>query len=359
MSRLKGVSPAAKWTLGIVAIIVILIAYYAVLDRFTPLTGDAFVQAHVVQIAPEVAGPVVDIYVRDNTFVKAGAPLFAIDSRPYTYSVEQLEAKLALAKQQITQYESELDQARAVIDQAAADVKYAEQRFQEVVTLAKKQLAAQRQLDEMIDNRTSKRAALKQSQANEKKVASLLAAKIGDEHALVKEAEAALAQARYDLDRTRILAPVDGYITNLQLVTGSYVTVGRPVMTLVDTEKWWVVGNFRENSVEQIHAGQSARVTLATYPGVIIDARVESVGWGVGEGQGVPSGELPAIESPNVWVKQAQRFPVRLTLSDTAAETPLRIGGSVVVLIYTGDYPVLNTLADLWLRIASVLNFIY
>ena len=359
MSLLKSMSPAVKWTVAIGAIIVILIAYYAVLDRFTPLTSDAFVQAHVVQIAPQVAGPVVDIYVQDNTFVKAGAPLFAIDSRPYTYSVEQLEAKLALAKQQIAQYESELDQARAVIDQAAADVKYAEQRFQEVATLAKKELAARRQLDEMIDNRTSKRAALKQSQANEKKVASLLAAKIGDEHALVKEAEAALAQARYNLDRTRILAPVDGYITNLQLVTGSYVTVGRPVMTLVDAERWWVVGNFRENSVERIRAGQSARVTLGTYPGLILEASVESVGWGVGEGQGVPSGELPSIENPNVWVKQAQRFPVRLTLADTDSETPLRIGGSVVVLIYTGQHSILNALAYVWLWIASMLNFVY
>jgi multidrug resistance efflux pump len=95
------------------------------------------------------------------------------------------------------------------------------------------------------------------------------------------------------------------------------------------------------------------------YPGRIFDAVVESVGWGVGQGQGIPSGDLPEIQNPSDWVKLARRFPVRLRLRTSKVDEDLRVGGSATVVVYTEDGIVLKALARLWLNIASVLNFIY
>ncbi len=117
-----------------------------------------------------------------------------------------------------------------------------------------------------------------------------MAAKVGDINALIAKAHAELNLAKYDLERAKVYAPSDGYVTNLQLTSGTYINAGTAVMTFVDTKDWRVVANFRENSLLLIKPGQVAEVTMGMYPGRIFDATVESVGWGVGQGQGVPSG---------------------------------------------------------------------
>ena len=113
---------------------------------------------------------------------------------------------------------------------------------------------------------------------------------IGSEHALVAEVKAQLADARLNLEWTRIYAPANGYVTNVQLRDGSYAYAGKPVLTFIDAEQWWVVANYRENCLERIRAGQPVGLTFNTYPGRVFSGTVQSVGWGVDEGQGVPSG---------------------------------------------------------------------
>jgi len=215
------------------------------------------------------------------------------------------------------------------------------------------------QVDQAKDRLSVKQAVLQESMAKRAKVTASLDAKVGDENALVAEVQASLQKAEYDLQQTKIFAPTDGTVTNLQLTAGTYVEAGTAVMTFVDTDDWWIVGNFPENSLALIQAGQRAEVTLDMDPGRIFDAVVESVGRGVGDGQGVPSGDLPEIENPKDWVKLSRRFPVRLRLRDAEIDGKLRVGGSVTVVVYTGDNIVLNALARLWLNIASILNFVY
>src|SRR5262249_5167174 len=163
------------------------------------------------------------------------------------------------------------------------------------------------------------------SRAQVRKAEQALAARIGEEHALVAEVEAQLAQAQLNLDWTRVYAPANGYVTNVQLRDGAYVHVGTPVMTCVDGDQWWVVANFRENALSKLRAGQPARVAFRCLPAELFAARVVSVGWGVSEGQGVPSGQLPDVKVPANWVPPAQRFQVRVTLDEPSA-VPMRVG---------------------------------
>jgi hypothetical protein len=119
------------------------------------------------------------------------------------------------------------------------------------------------------------------------------------------------------------------------------------------------LANFKENSMSRIRPGQDAEVSIALYPGKIFKAKVESLDWGVSAGQGTPSGGLPLVKNPQNWFKLAQRFPVRLKLTNLDSNYALRIGGSTSVTVDTGGGFILNGLARLWLRIGSYVSYIY
>ena len=344
---------------GIIFVIILFIVYYALLDRYTPMTSEGFVQANVIQVAPQVDGIVTGVHVKDNERVKAGRLLFELDSRPYAYAVDQLQAELVLARKEVTLLERDLDLANDAIKQAQADLTFAQTEFNKFAKAASRGATPMIQVDQAKDRLSVGRAALQQSLANQAKAEENLAAKIGDVNALIAKAEAALKTAKYDLEQTKVFAPSDGIVTNLQLTAGTYIKAGTAVMTFVDTQDWRIVANFRENSLPLMKPGLPAQVTMGMYPGRIFDAVVESVGWGVGEGQGVPSGDLPDIQGPTDWVKPSQRFPVRIRLQDTDGDVNMRVGGSITVAVYPTENFVLNGLARLWLNIASMLNFVY
>ena len=351
---------AKFWVTLIICIIVVLILYYALLDRYTPYTGDAYLQAYVVQVAPQVEGRVVGVYVENNQFVPAGEKLFSLDPRPYEYRVEQQRAELVQARQEIDQYKSDIIAAEQVVKESRANLSFAQKLYDDLLPLAEKNYVARIELDQAIDKLESQRAVLQQSIADYERTKQQLEYTIDGEYALIKQMESQLSYYRYQLEQTTVYASTDGFVTNLQLVEGSYIDTGDPVLTLVDDESWWVVANFRENSVGAIKEGQDAEISISLYPGRIFKAKVESADWGVSKGQGVPSGYLPDVENPENWISNSQRFPVRLMITNLDEEKyPLRIGGSVSVAVYTGRNFILNALAGLWLRIGSIVDYIY
>lgn len=352
---------AKFWVVTIISVIILLIFYYVLLDRYTPYTSDAYIQAYVLQVAPQVDGQVVRVYVKNNERVEEGEKLFSLDPRPYEYQVQQLRAQLVQTRQEIDELKSDIAAAEQGVKEAQADLTYASRRYDDLLPLAEKNYIAKLELDQATEELNSSRAALLRARAEYEKTRQALEYTIDGEYALIREAEADLALAEYNLTQTTYYAPSDGIVTNLQLAVGSYVSVGDAVLTFVDTDNWWVVANFRENSIGQIRPGQNAEVSIALYPGTIFDAVVETTDWGVSAGQGVPSGELPDVENPTDWVKLSQRFPVRLRITNLDPEIyHLRIGGSVSVAVFTGDGNwILNSLAKLWLRIGTVVDFVY
>jgi multidrug resistance efflux pump len=338
--------------LFILLVIVALLAYYVLADRYTPFTTDAYVQAYVVQVAPRVEGQVVRVCVRENQAVKKEDLLFEIDPRPFKHKVELLIAKRALAVQQVAQLEAELSAAKAEDTRLVAEAAYARVVHGQEKAIYKQEATTDRKYVEAVQKDKAAQAALKRSQAQIRKVEQALAARIGAEHALIAEVEAQLASARLDLDWTRVYAPCDGLITDLQLREGAYTHTGRAAMTLIDTSRWLVVAHFRENALVRLREGQPAGVAFRGLPGRILGARVISVGWGVSQGQGIPSGQLPEVKVPASWVPPAQRFQVRLTLDDPRA-VPLRVGMTGSVAVYTEPEGVLNDITAFWHRVIA------
>jgi multidrug resistance efflux pump len=338
---------ARAWVLFVLLLIVALIAFYVLSDCYTPLTTDAYVQAYVIQVAPRVEGQVVRVNVQENQAVKKGDQLFEIDRRPFVHRVALLEAKRIAAVQQVAQMESELAAAKADDDRLLAEETYAHVVHDQEQAIYKQDATTDRKFVEAVQKFKAAKAALERSRMQVRKVEQALAARIGDEHALVAEVAAQLAQARLDLEWTRVFAPCDGLITDLQLREGTYTQTGRAAMTLIDTSHWLIVANYRENALTRVQEGQHACVAFRSFPGQLFDARVTSVGWGVSQGQGVPSGQLPDVKVPASWVPPAQRFQVRLTLDDPEA-LPLRVGMTGSVVVYTEPRGVLNDITNFW-----------
>lgn len=354
----KLLGSARAWILFILGLIVVLVAYYALSDRYTPFTTDAYVQAFVVQVAPRVEGWVVRVHVRENQAVRKGELLFEIDPRPFEYKVAMLEAKLQLATQQVAQLRSELAAANADEARLVAEEAYAKAVQEQETQIFKQEATTDRRYLDAVQKYKTAQAARERSRAMIRKAEQALAALIGEEHALIADAKAQLADAKLNLEWSRVHAPVNGYVTNFQLREGAYALNGKPVMTCIDTDHWWVVANFRENSLELIQPGQPVGLSLSTYPGRVFPATVQSVGWGVSEGQGVPSGELPPVRNPKEWIRPSQRFQVRVT-PHFPPEFPYRVGATAAATIYTTSDHWLNPVAETWHKLVAWFNYIY
>ena len=345
---------ARAWVLFILLIVVVLVVYYVLADLYTPFTTDAYVQAYVVQIAPRVEGQVVRVCVQENQAVSKGDLLFEIDRRPFEHRVALLEAKRVEAIQQVAQLDSELSAAKSEDVRLIAEEAYAQTVHEQEKEIFKQDATTDRKYVEAVQKHKAAQAALGRSRAQVRKAEQALAARIGEEHALVAEVNAQLDQARLDLDWARVYAPCDGLITDLQLREGAYTHVGQAVMTLIDSGGWLVVANFRENAMSRLREGQPARVALRGAPGRVFDARVVSVGWGVSQGQGVPSGQLPDVKVPSSWVPPAQRFQVRLALDDPQSVQP-RVGMTGSAAVYTEPDGVLNDITRFWHQVIAQL----
>jgi multidrug resistance efflux pump len=346
---------ARAWVLFVLLVIAALVAYYVLSDRHTPLTTDAYVQAYVIQVAPRVEGQVVHVHVQENQAVKKGELLFEIDRRPFEHRVAFLEAKRVAAIQQVAQMDSELSAAKAEDTRLVAEEAYARAVNDQEKEIYKQEATTDRKYLDALQKHKAAQAALVRSRAQTRKAEQALAARIGEEHALVAEVEAQLAEARLNLDWTRIYAPANGYVTNVQLREGCYVHVGIPVLTCIDGEQWWVVANYRENSLENIRPGQRVGLTFNTYPGRIFPGIVESVGWGVDQGQSAPSGNLPAVSEPKNWIRLAQRFQVRI-IPQISTGYPLRVGATASVAVYTREEYWLNGVTETWQEIEAALE---
>jgi multidrug resistance efflux pump len=348
---------ARVWVLGILLLIALLVAYYVQANRYTPFTTDAYVQAFVIQVAPRVAGQVVRVHVKENQKVCQGDLLFEIDPRPFQHRVALLKAKLVQAVHQVAQLQSELKASQADNARVAAQEAYARAVREQETEIRQQWATTERKYLDAVQKYRMARADRRRSQALTRKVAEALAARIGGENAIVAAIRAQLADARLNLNWTRIYAPANGYVTNVQLREGSYVKMGTPVLTCIDTDQWWVVANFRENSLENLKPGQRVGLSFNTYPGRIFPGVVQTIGWGVYQGQAAPSGNLPAVSEPKNWIRLAQRFPVWV-IPHLPANYPLRIGGTASVAVYTRDKYWLNGVTEFWQKIVAEFDYL-
>jgi membrane fusion protein, multidrug efflux system len=303
-----------------------------------PRTDDAYLQAYIVNVAPEVSGRIVELGVGDNQKVQKGQTLFQIDPEPFRLRVEQaraqllgVEAQLTIATRQVAAQGSKAEVAERGINSAADQLALATSTLERTEPLLARGYVTAEQIDEARTKKHAAEIALQQARLGAAEAREAISNITPAEQA-VQNARAALALAERDLNKARVLAPCDGRITSLQVAAGEFASAGHPLFTIINTGQWYAIGNFRETDLAGIRLGQHATVYVLAQPNRPLRGEVESVGWGVTSGTGMTLGSLPQVERTLNWVRIAARFPVRVELK-SPPEDLMRMGASAVVEI--------------------------
>jgi len=292
-----------------------------------PWTRDATVRAYVITMASEVSGHVVELRVVDNQYVSKGALLMVIDPTNYEIAVSQSEAAVKQAEAsvlnidaQMTVQEAQISANQAQFDQAKMDLA----RYQTLQ--GQKSIAGQQAEDQAYAVKT----ALGNLDLAERQIESLKAQRLGAEATLALN-EAQLRQAQVNLERTRILSPVDGYITNLSTQLGDYVNVGVNTISLVDAHSFWVDGYFEETNLAPIRVGDFAEIKLMGYSQVM-RGHVDSIARAIDVSNAQPDNQGVATVNPIfTWVRLAQRIPVRIHIDEVPPSIVLSAGMTATV----------------------------
>jgi membrane fusion protein, multidrug efflux system len=308
-----------------------------------PRTDDAEVFANFIGIAPQVDGPIDELAVKDNQFIKQGELLFEIDPRPYQYALEKAKSDLNTLEGQIVDQsrtiasqksavgaaKANTDSAKANVDRAAAavgeakanvaaaqaaldsanaELTYQTNNYHRIEPLLAKQFVTVDQVDQVRTAVTQRQQAVQQLRSQlllaQTQVVSAQAqyeqtqAAREQSHSQLDQTQhsvltldpltaqregraAAIRTAEYNLNNTRIYAPFDTRVTNLTISRGAYAHTGQQIFTLIDTRVWWAVANFRETQLHRIHPGMHADVYILSRPSIRYEGVVDSVGFGV------------------------------------------------------------------------------
>ena len=359
-----------------------------------PRTDDASVRANFIEITAEVSGKLTSLPVKDNAFVKKGDLLFEIDPRPYEYALQQalsdqeaLEQQIVDAKRKIASQKSavqaasaaevnsktsvktagsgidvasaSVNRAKANVAAAEAQLTYATNNLHRVEPLLEKKYVTVDQVDQATTavrtaqgNYDQAQAALREAEAqHEQSVLRRLEADSAVAESTARLGQALhnvdtldtlmsrrparaskVEQARLDLERCRVFAPFDAYVTNMNISVGAYARPGGALFTLIDTTTWYVVANYRESKLKNIHLGSSVDVFLMEHPERTFHGVVESIGYGIFPEDGSVQAGLPQIERTLNWVHLSSRFPVRVRVKDPDP-TVFRLGATAVTVV--------------------------
>lgn len=277
-----------RYVITFAAVLLAVAGIWMLYERYShqPWTRDGQVRANIVGIAPRVAGPIITIPIKDNQPVKKGDLLFAID--PSTY---QAAADVAAAK----------------LQQAQANALQTQQELERQTTLYKTNVVGEQAYQNAQDQYAS-------AAAN------------------VAAAKAQLETAQLNLNYTRVYAPVDGYLTNVNTSPGTYVNAGEQLVALVDASSFWVAGYFKETQISHIVPDEKARITLMGHPHQPFEGVVESTGWAIFLADGATVQLIPQVNQTIDWVRLPQRFPVRIKITGKPP-VPLRIGQTVSIAL--------------------------
>jgi len=298
-------------------------------------TENAYVKAHVIAIAPEVAGRVVEVGVQEHRPVARNDVLFRVDPEPYRLALARAEAELDQSRAVVENFRAILAEARSELVEAEGRVGYYQVLAERQRQLSVRGAASATKLEEAESNALSARDRVAVAQA---KIARTMTALAGDpnlpaeRHAMVREKQAARDRAALELERCTVRAPSDGVPVNVRLQLGEQVKVATPVFAIVAGAHPWVEANFKETDLAHVRPGQKASVVIDIYPDEVWEAEVESISPATGAEFSI----LPPQNASGNWVKIVQRLPVRLRLIQRANQPPLRTGVTATVTVDTG-----------------------
>ena len=350
--------PIRKITAIVLLICAFILLLYLVGDRVTPETRQAQLVGLIVPIVPRVSGHLTHVNVRLHSVVDADEVLFQIDKRPYELAVQKAEANVDLASQGVGARSATVKSSAARLGVMRAQLDRAQRNYNRMDRVRNDNPGAISQADwdrtetalsAAVENETSAAADLEKAKEQ-------LGA-VGPDNPDLRVAIAALEEAQLNLAFTTITAPSHGAIESFNVDLGFYAAAGQPLATLVSTTDMWIQADMRENNLGHIDPGDPVEFALDVAPGRVMKGTVRSIGYGVSRGD-INRGELPTIATSKGWMGEPQRFPVIIGLNPADADSCLRVGGGVDVVVYTGRNWFMNGLAWMGIRVRSFFSYV-
>jgi multidrug resistance efflux pump len=328
----------------------------------TPNSANATVVQHTIQLVPRLTEPtlVTEVLVEENAVVKKGQPLFQFDRRPYEYKVEQIEAQLAEAKQNVEILRVDVDISSQKALRTKADLDYLLHQKAVFDKLAETGAAREEDVVQWATRVSEEEATRDEALAELERARLKYKSEIDGVNTSVASLEAQLRQAQYYRDNTTLVAPEDGRIINLQVRPGmvsGILRVGGIAALIADADRYLLATFYQEN-LKYVAPGQPVEVSFDLYPGQIFAGRVDSIWRANGVGQYLPSDEIPKFQQPPANIPQGQ-YAVKI-LMDDPDQSKFPIGAQGAAAIYTGgEHGPWAALRKISIRAHSWFNWVY
>lgn len=281
--------------------------FYGIHSIYYKSTDDAFIEGHVITVAPRVAGPVLHLNIEDNQEVNKGDLLLEIDPNDYQTKLKENRAKLGEAKASLVSAENQ-------VTRSLSDLEFAQNDFGRYEKMRAKGIASKQDYEASLNKLTAAQA--NRNSAN---------AKFNEIQSSIKRLEAEVEQDELNLSYTKIYASSDGRITNRSVEQGNYVQVAQPMFAIVP-KKMWIVANFKETQLANMKAGQPVKIKIDTYGGKKFTGEVDSIQ----RSTGARASLFPPENAVGSYVKIVQRVPVKIVFTEDISKYNIVPGMSVV-----------------------------
>ena len=281
--------------------------FYAVHTVYYKSTDDAFIEGHVITVAPRVSGPVLKLNIEDNQDVKKGDLLLEIDPNDYQAKLKETKAKLEEAKAALVSADNQ-------VTKTFSDLDFAKNDYERYSKMHDKGISSKQDYEASLNKLTAA-----QSNNNSAK------ARYDEIQSSIKRLEAEVEQDELNLSYTKIYAAADGKITNRSVEQGNYVQTAQPMFAIVP-EKMWIVANFKETQLANMKPGQPVKIKIDTYGGKNFEGKVDSIQ----RSTGARASLFPPENAVGSYVKIVQRVPVKIVFTQDISKYNIVPGMSVV-----------------------------
>jgi membrane fusion protein, multidrug efflux system len=297
-------------------------------------TDNAYVKADVGIVSAQIAGPIVEVDVRENQVVAPGDVLFRIDDTPFQVNLDRADAQLGAIHDYVEGIRAQYRQALEQLALDKTNAAYEKREFERLQALASRKLASEVDVDEARHKRDVAEQEVVVSLRNIDRIRAQLG---GDPDRPLTEQAAYLAAksirdaALLDMQHTVVRAPFPGVASKVPMV-GHYASPGTALMSVVSNGEMWIEANYKETDLTHVEVGQPVSIKLDTYPDRTWRGKVQSIS----QATGAEFSVIPAQNATGNWVKVTQRIPVRIAIEMRGDDPDLRVGMSAEIEIDTG-----------------------
>ncbi|WP_086981472.1 efflux RND transporter periplasmic adaptor subunit [Vibrio aphrogenes] len=310
-------------------------AYYELYAKFVEETDDAYVSGNLITLSPQISGTVTKVVPDEGDYVEKGQVLVELDSNDTQIALQNAEAKLASKVREVRSMYAAADNFKAKVESSKVAYRQALNDYNRRKHLVERGAISKEDLVHYQDSVESAKSQLEAAEQSLEMTVALVDNTVLKTHPGVKSAVAELRKSYLDNIRTKIVAPVSGYVAKRAVQLGGQVQPGSQLMAIVPLNEVWVDANFKESQMKDMRIGQPVTLTSDLYGDEVeYKGEIESLGIGTGSAFSL----LPAQNASGNWIKIVQRLPVKIRLeAQNQDKYPLRIGLSMLAKVDIKD----------------------